>query len=74
MNLIVSNDGLRLIQMHQLKKRDFVATDHVSYSNCLKSSVIVVVIYLYQFMCVFVEQDDYLCFVRITLAIASDKN
>ena len=30
MNLIVSNDGLRLIQMNQLKKRDFVATDHVS--------------------------------------------
>ena len=73
MNLIVSNDGLRLIQMHQLKKRDFVATDHVSYSNCLKSSVVVVVIYCIN-LYVFVEQDDYLCFVRITLAIASDKN
>jgi len=51
MNLIVSNDGLRLIQMHQLKKRDFVATDHVSYSLKLSVKVLFVVfIYLYQFM------------------------
>ena len=57
MNLIVSNDGLRLIQMHQLKKRDFVATDHVSY--CLKSSVNVLFVVFF-FICInlFVEQES----------------
>jgi len=56
MNLIVSNDGLRLIQMHQLKKRDFVATDHVSF--CLKSSVNVLFVVFFICINLFVEQES----------------
>ena len=56
MNLIVSNDGLRLIQMHQLKKRDFVATDHVS--DCPKSSVNVLFVVFFICINLFVEQQS----------------
>ena len=30
MCLIITNDGIRIVQMGQIKKRDFVQADHVS--------------------------------------------
>jgi hypothetical protein len=47
---------VQILQMHQLKKRDFVATDHVSY--CLKSSVNVLFVVFFICINLFVEQES----------------
>ena len=31
MTILITNDGIRLVQMSQIRKRDFVQTDHVSF-------------------------------------------
>ena len=33
MTILITNDGIRLVQMSQIRKRDFVQTDHVSLFN-----------------------------------------